>query len=43
VTNQVMVPASYHSIKVDYLRPAAKLVYRQGYYYRPKPVRRPRY
>jgi Ca-activated chloride channel family protein len=43
VTNQVMVPASYHSIKVEYLRPAAKLVYRQGYYYRPKPVPRPRY
>ncbi len=43
VTNQVMVPASYHSIRVEYLRPAAKIVYRQGYYYRPRPVARPRY
>jgi hypothetical protein len=42
VSNQVMTPDSYHRITVEYLRPAGKLVYRRGYYYQPRPVRRPR-
>lgn len=42
VSNQAMIPDSYHKITVESLRPAAKLIYRQGYYYRPKPIRRPR-
>jgi len=42
ISNQVMTPDSYHRITVEYLRPAGKLVYRRGYYYQPKPVRRPR-
>lgn len=42
VSNQAMIPDSYHKITVESLRPAAKLIYRQGYYHRPKPIRRPR-
>jgi len=42
VSNQTMTPDSYHKITVEYLRPAAKIIYRQGYYHQPTPVRRPR-
>lgn len=42
VSNQIMTPDSYHRIVVEYLRPAGKIVYRQGYYFQPKPVPRPR-
>ena len=42
VSNQTMSPDSYHRITVEYLRPAAKIIYRQGYYYQPKPIRRSR-
>jgi len=42
VSNQAMSPDSYHKITVEYLRPAGKLIYRQGYYYQPKPIRRSR-
>ncbi len=42
ISNQAMSPDSYHRITVEYLRPAGKLIYRQGYYYQPKPIRRSR-
>jgi hypothetical protein len=32
---------SYHRIELEYLYPSSKLSYRQGYYFDPKPVRRP--
>jgi hypothetical protein len=43
VSNQQMIPDSYHRITVEYARPAGKLIHRQGYYFQPKPLIRPRY
>ncbi len=43
VSNQRMVPDSYHRITVEYAHPASKVIFRQGYYFQPKPMRRPRY
>ncbi len=40
VSNQDKKPDSYHSITVDYLQPSSKLIYRKGYYYEPRPLRR---
>ncbi len=41
VSNQKMLPNSYHHITVEYLEPLSKVIYRQGYYYLPRPVRKP--
>ena len=38
ISEQNMAPNSYHRITVEYLQPAAKLIYRQGYYYKPDPM-----
>ncbi len=43
VSNQRMAPDSYHRITVEYAGPASKVIFRQGYYFQPKPMRRPRY
>jgi Ca-activated chloride channel homolog len=41
VSNQKVLPNSYHRISIEYLAPASKIIYRRGYYYQPLPVRRP--
>jgi VWFA-related protein len=41
VSNQKMLPDSFHRISIEYLAPSSKIVYRRGYYYQPRPVRRP--
>jgi Ca-activated chloride channel family protein len=33
---------SYHNIRIDYLQPASKLIYRKGYYFKPSPLFSPR-
>jgi len=43
VSNQRMTPDSYHRITLEYTRPSGKLIHRQGYYFQPKPLSRPRY
>jgi Ca-activated chloride channel homolog len=40
VSNQVLLPDSYHAISIEYLEPATKVVYRKGYYHQPQPVQR---
>ena len=40
VSNQVLLPDSYHGISIEYLEPATKVVYRKGYYHQPQPVQR---
>ena len=42
VSNQNLLPDSYHRISVEYLPPASKISYRKGYYYLPRPVFRGR-
>ena len=41
VSNQKLVPNSFHNITIEYLEPASKMVYRKGYYYLPRPGRKP--
>ncbi len=41
VSNQKLLPNSYHRISIEYLEPASKIIYRKGYYYEPRPVRSP--
>jgi VWFA-related protein len=38
VSNQKLIPNSYHRIAVEYLQPASKMIYRRGYYFQPRPV-----
>jgi VWFA-related protein len=33
---------SYHNIRIEYLQPASKMIYRKGYYYKPNPIFSPR-
>jgi VWFA-related protein len=40
VSNQNLLPDSYHRISIEYLAPASSVIYRKGYYYRPQPVHR---
>ena len=40
VSNQVLLPDSYHGISIEYMEPATKVVYRKGYYHQPRPVQR---
>lgn len=35
VSNQTLQPGSFHSIAIEYLEPAGKIIYRKGYYYQP--------
>lgn len=41
VSNQKLLPNTYHRIAVEYLAPASKIIYRKGYYYLPQSVRGP--
>jgi Ca-activated chloride channel family protein len=36
VSNQNLTPNSYHRIAIEYLKPASKVMYRKGYYYKPE-------
>jgi len=36
VSNQNLLPNSFHRISVEYLAPSSKLIYRKGYYYKPQ-------
>lgn len=36
VSNQKLLPNTYHRIAIQYLAPASKVRYRKGYYYEPK-------
>jgi VWFA-related protein len=38
VSNQKLLPNSYHRISIEYLEPASKIIYRKGYYYEPRSV-----
>lgn len=38
ISDQAKQTNSYHRITVEYLLPASKLIYRQGYYFRPDPI-----
>jgi Ca-activated chloride channel family protein len=42
VSNQALEPDSYHRIAVECLRPAARVVYRKGYYHLPRIPQNPR-
>ena len=42
VSNQNLLPNSYHRISIEYLAPASNVIYRKGYYYQPRPASRPR-
>jgi Ca-activated chloride channel homolog len=41
ISNQRLLPNSYHRISIEYLEPAGKFLYRKGYYYQPRFVRKP--
>jgi Ca-activated chloride channel homolog len=41
VSNQHLLPNSYHRISMEYLEPAGKILYRKGYYFQPRFVRKP--
>ncbi len=43
VSNQKLLPNSYHRISIEYLAPASKILYRKGYYHQPRPVLRAPY
>jgi len=38
ISNQHLLPNSYHRIAVEYLGPADKVIYRKGYYHLPQPL-----
>jgi VWFA-related protein len=38
VSNQKLLPNSFHRISIEYLAPSSKIIYRKGYYHEPKPV-----
>jgi len=40
VSNQDLIPDSWHRITVEYLRPSSEVMYRKGYYYLPEMPRR---
>ena len=41
ISNQKLLPNSYHRISIEYLEPASKIIYRKGYYYEPRLARIP--
>lgn len=43
VSNQILLPNSYHRIAVEYLGTASRIIYRKGYYYQPQPVNKAPY
>jgi hypothetical protein len=36
ISNQVLLPNSFHRIAIEYLEPASKIIYRKGYYHQPR-------
>jgi VWFA-related protein len=36
VSNQDLSPNTYHRIALEYLKPAGRIIYRKGYYYKPQ-------
>ncbi len=36
ISNQNLLPNSYHRISIEYLEPAGKIIYRKGYYFQPQ-------
>jgi Ca-activated chloride channel family protein len=38
VSNQTLLPNSFHRIAVQYMEPASKILYRKGYYHQPSPA-----
>lgn len=40
ISNQELEPNTYHTISVEYLLPASKVIYRRGYYHLPSPFYR---
>jgi VWFA-related protein len=36
ISNQTLLPDSYHRIAIEYLEPASKIIYRKGYYHQPQ-------
>jgi VWFA-related protein len=38
VSNQALLPNSYHRIAIEYLGPSSKIIYRRGYYHQPLPA-----
>lgn len=40
ISNQSLLPNSFHRISIEYLAPASKVIYRKGYYHQPEPVRK---
>jgi len=36
ISNQKLLPDSYHRIAIEYLEPASKIIYRKGYYHQPQ-------
>jgi VWFA-related protein len=42
ISNQKMLPNTYHRIAIEYFEPSSKVIYRKGYYYQPRKVIAPR-
>ena len=42
VSNQALLPDTYHQISIEYLEPSSRMTYRKGYYYRPRTQQRPK-
>jgi Ca-activated chloride channel family protein len=40
VSNQRLAPNTYHRISIEYLEPASKVIYRKGYYFEPRMLRK---
>lgn len=40
ISNQNLLPDSYHRIAIEYLAPSSKVIYRKGYYHQPRIVHR---
>jgi VWFA-related protein len=41
ISNQKLLPNSYHRITIEYLAPSSRIIYRKGYYHEPRSVFRP--
>jgi Ca-activated chloride channel homolog len=36
ISNQHLSPETYHRIAIEYLKPSSRMIYRKGYYYKPR-------
>ncbi len=39
VSNQKLLPNTYHRISIEYMAPSSRIIYRKGYYHEPRPIR----